>query len=87
MIGYEKEVNGKAMCIGVSYLPERKKPCLVIRDENSITKFASFNNELSARVFMDLFADFLGAPRIDWKNDYNVPMGLLTDAELEGDEK
>ena len=57
MIGYQTSVNGKEMCIGVAYLPNRKKPCLVIGDSHSITKFATFNNALAARVFMDLFAD------------------------------
>ena len=83
MIGYQTSVNGKEMRIGITYLPNRKKPCLVIGDNYSITKFATFNNELAARAFMDLFADFLGIQRIDWSNDENVPWGLLNDSELD----
>ena len=83
MIGYQTSVNGKEMRIGVAYLPNRKKPCLVIGDSHSITKFATFNNALAARVFMDLFADYLGIQRIDWNNDENVPWGLLNDSELD----
>ena len=83
MIGYQTSVNGKEMRIGVAYLPNRKKPCLVIGDSHSITKFATFNNALAARVFMDLFADYLGIQRIDWDNDENAPLGLLNDSELD----
>ena len=83
MIGYQTSVNGKEMRIGVAYFPNRKKPCLVIGDSHSITKFATFNNALAARAFMDLFADYLGVQRIYWTDDENVTWGLLNDSELD----
>lgn len=71
MIGYKLN-NDKV--IGVDFLPGRVKPCLVVVDGNCETKYASFNNEYSAMEFMDIFADAVGAPKIDWKNDPNAPM-------------
>lgn len=78
MIGYK---SGIAIYeIGVSYMPTRKKPCLVVRVGNTETKYATFNNEESARAFMNIFAMFTGAPLIDWNGD-NIPAGLVEDNE------
>lgn len=62
MIGYEK---GEVF-IGVSNMPYRKKPCLVVQQGNCVIKYATFNNEYAAKEFMDIFAGFIGAVRIDW---------------------
>ena len=83
MILYQSEYNGKKIEIGIAYLTDRKRPCLVIRsNRNEIAKYASFNNEDAAREFMDIFADFLGMPRIDWTGD-DIPWGLLRQGEEE----
>ena len=66
MICYQKEINGKKIAIGVSTMPNRKKLCLVVSSGNCITKYATFNNEEAACEFMDIFADFIGAERIEW---------------------
>ena len=75
MIGYSN--SDKDIAIGVDYMPGRRKPCLVIKEGNTCTKVASFNNEVSARVFMDAFAKTINVEKIDWKADY-VPLGLST---------
>ena len=38
-------------------MPERKKPCLAIKEGNVFTKVASFNNEESAEWFMNFVAE------------------------------
>lgn len=55
--------NHKGVRIGSMDLPGRKKPCLVIYDENKnmVTKYASFNNDYAAVRFMELLAEFVGA--------------------------
>lgn len=47
-------------------MPYRKKLCLVVEEGNTLTKYATFNNEEAAYAFMDLFCDFMGVERIDW---------------------
>lgn len=66
MIGYEKRIGDKKLFIGISTMPYRKKLCLVVGEGNCLTKYATFNNDYSAHEFMDIFADFIGAERIDW---------------------
>ena len=69
MKGYAKRIGDKKIAIGVDYLRYRKKPCLVVLEEwrgAVMSKYASFNNEDSARKFMDIFADFIGAEKIEW---------------------
>lgn len=66
MNGYQKEINGKKLAIGVSTMPNRKKLCLVVSNGYCIVKYATFTNEEAAYEFMDIFADFIGAERIDW---------------------
>lgn len=55
--------------IGAADLPGRKKPCLIVdttkgrskyQHDPCITKYASFNNELSASEFMMILAEFMG---------------------------
>lgn len=65
MFGYVKKVNGKNLTIGVDTIPYRKKPCLVVMQGNEIVKYASFNNKEAAQEFMDIFAIFLNAERIN----------------------
>ena len=76
MLGYVKNIKGERYAIGVEYLPERIKPCLMARIGNVTIKCASFNDAEAARYFMNFLADFLGAPPIDWAGD-DIPMGLL----------
>lgn len=66
MTGYTKRKGGRKITIGIGILPDRKKPCLMIREGNVSTKYASFNNDEAAYKFMDIFADFIGAERIEW---------------------
>lgn len=66
MNGYQKEINGKKLAIGVSTMPNRKKLCLVVSNGYCIVKYATFTNEEAAYEFMDILARFLGAEHIDW---------------------
>ena len=67
MVGITKRNGDRKLTIGVSTMPYRKKKlCLVVEEGNTLTKYATFNNEEAAYVFMDLFADFIGVERIDW---------------------
>ena len=66
LTGYAKRTGDKKITIGVSAMPGRKKLCLVVEEGNVLTKYASFNNDEAAYMFMDIFADFIGAERIDW---------------------
>lgn len=66
MVGISKRIGGKKLTIGVSTMPYRKKLCLVVEEGNTITKYATFNNEETAYEFMDLFCDFIGIERIEW---------------------
>ena len=66
MVGITKLNGDRKLTIGVSTMPYRKKLCLVVEEGNTLTKYATFNNEESAYAFMDLFADFIGVERIDW---------------------
>lgn len=43
--------NGIGVCI--SYMPNRKKPCLCVEEGNTLTKVASFNNEEAAKWFAE----------------------------------
>ena len=66
MVGYQKRIGDKKITIGVSTMPGRKKLCLVVEEGNALTKYGSFNNSEAAYEFMDIFADFIGADRIEW---------------------
>lgn len=66
MVGISKRAGDRKLTIGVSEMPYRKKLCLVVEEGNALTKYATFNNEEAAYMFMDLFADFMGVERIDW---------------------
>ena len=66
MVGITKLNGDRKLTIGVSPMPYRKKLCLVVEEGNTLTKYATFNNEESAYAFMDVFADFMGVERIDW---------------------
>ena len=66
MVGITKRNGYRKMTIGVSTMPYRKKLCLVVEEGNTLTKYATFNNEEAAYEFMDLFADFIGVERIEW---------------------
>lgn len=67
MIGYLNEE--KDIAIGIAYVPERKKPRLVVKQGNTQMSYASFNNENAAFVFMDLFATQFNLEKIDWQAD------------------
>lgn len=62
MTGYD---NGKYQIV-VCYMPTRKKPCLAVRKGHCVVKYATFNDEESAKEFLDIFADFIGVPKTDW---------------------
>lgn len=66
MVGYKKRIGETMVTIAVATMPYRKKPCLVVQKGNTIAKYASFNDDECAYKFMDIFADFIGAERIDW---------------------
>lgn len=66
MVGITKLNGDRKLTIGVSTMPNRKKMCLVVEEGNTLTKYATFNNEEAAYAFMDLFADFMCVERIDW---------------------
>ena len=55
MVGISKRVGGRKLTIGVSSMPYRKKACLVVEEGNTLTKYATFNNDESAYEFMDLY--------------------------------
>lgn len=54
--------NGR-LIIAAMHFPYRKKPCLGIYDPHSNTwfKMATFNNEDTAKDFMEYLAQFVGA--------------------------
>ena len=66
MSGYKMRTGDKEVMIAVSTMPYRKKLCLVVQQGSVLRKYATFNNDESAYAFMDIFADFIGAKRIEW---------------------
>ena len=66
MTGYKNRIGNREISIGISTMPNLKKPCLVVQEGNCITKYASFNNIYAAHEFMDIFADFMGVERHEW---------------------
>ena len=66
MVGIRKRTGDRKLTIGVSAMPYRKKLCLVVEEGNTLTKYATFNNDESAYEFMDLFCDFMGIERCEW---------------------
>lgn len=66
MVVISKLSGERKLSIGVSAMPYRKKLCLVVEEGNTLTKYATFNNDEAAYAFMDLFCDFIGVDRIDW---------------------
>lgn len=65
MIGIGKQMGERILAIGVSEMPHRKKLCLMVKDGNKQTKYATFNNAEAAYEFMDLLCDFVGVERIE----------------------
>ena len=54
--------DDNGMKIGAGYLPDLKKPCLVIyKSKNVIHKVATFNTEESCVEFMNYLAKMMGA--------------------------
>ena len=45
--------------LAVWTLPERKKPCLMVLDGNRATKVASFNNEETAKLFVEVYNNII----------------------------
>lgn len=66
MLGISARIGERKLTIGVSTMPYRKKLCLVVEEGNTLTKYATFNNEEAAYAFMDIFCDFAGVERIEW---------------------
>ena len=54
MIGYQREIDGEKIAVGVELFPKRKKLGLAVLSGNCITKYATFNNEEAAYEFMDI---------------------------------
>lgn len=54
------------MTIGVDVMPYRKKLCLVIQEGNCETKYATFNNDESAKEFMEKLAHMVN---LDWSEE------------------
>lgn len=65
MVGISKRTGNRKLTIGVSKVPYRKKLCLVVEEGNTLTKYATFDNEEAAYKFMDLFCDFMDVERIE----------------------
>lgn len=76
MIGYTN--HEKDIAIGIGYMPQRRKPCLVVKQGNQEIKHASFNDGYSAVKFMDMLAEVFNLPKIDWLGD-DIPWGLRPD--------
>ena len=53
--------NKNDMGIGVYKFPDRKKPCLCIRNGNEIVVYGTFTNDEVANDFMNELGKFLGA--------------------------
>lgn len=58
-------VKGDLAIGKMSLPPARKKPCLVAREGNTVTKVASFNSEETAEWFMKKLGEFLGVEEAD----------------------
>ena len=80
MVGYKKTTKDDVYKIGVEYLPERIRPCLMVGINNLTVKCAFFNNAETARYFMNFLAGFIDAPPIDWTGD-DIPWGLLIEED------
>lgn len=52
-------------CIGIFNFPYRKKPCLGVMKGNELVKYASFNNDESADLFMSILIECLGIGKDD----------------------
>lgn len=60
---YISDGKKKIYCMSMDY---RKKPCLAIFQEpNCVVKVGSFNNEESAKLFMNYLAEMMNAERKD----------------------
>lgn len=58
MIVYSSKNSKKEIVI--AFMPGREKPCLGIREGNTITKVASFNDEDERDLFVNTLVEFLG---------------------------
>lgn len=76
MTGYTNKNIDKS--IGIGYMHQRLKPCLILREGNVETKLASFNNSESARLFIDSLAEIFNLEKTDWTSD-DLPVGFRTD--------
>lgn len=47
-------------CIGTFNFPDRKKPCLGVMKGNELAKYATFNNDEAAELFMNILVECLG---------------------------
>lgn len=57
------ENSNAGIAIGtMSMKPARKKPCLVVKVGNTVTKVASFNNDEAAVWFFKKFKEFMEVP-------------------------
>lgn len=66
MVGYEKRIDDRKIMIGITEIPNRRRLYLRVLEGNVIHPYASFSYVDKAYEFMDAFADFIGAKRVDW---------------------
>lgn len=58
MIGIKS--GDTTICVA-DFNPVRKRPCLCVLEGNTITKYATFNNDQSAEEFMNILAKIVKA--------------------------
>lgn len=52
------EKNG--IKIGITHLPNRKNPCLIVQIDNCMYKVASFDDEIKADWFIEILEEMFG---------------------------
>ena len=57
---YSIEDKTQDMAIGISHIPNRKNMCLFVREGNIETKYAVFNSDEVAELFMKKLCKFMG---------------------------
>ena len=57
---YSIEDKTQDMAIGISHMPNRKNMCLFVREGNIETKYAVFNSDEVAELFMKKLCKLMG---------------------------
>lgn len=58
-------IKTKDITICATDMPNRKKKCLCVERGNTLTKYATFNNDKSADEFLRILAEFVGMERTE----------------------